>query len=420
MKANGVVLPAIVIVIDQFSNFREKTGGIYEDTLIQLSRNGVGYGIYLVMSAAGFGMMEIPNRIGDNVRTVISLEMGDKYQYSEVLHTLRVNVYPESGVKGRGLVIRDGEILEFQTALSMEAEDDYMRTERIAAACRQMSVKWNGRRARRIPEIPEDPVVAQFMELETTQRLLADDRHLPIGYNEENAAVYSVDLSSIFCYLVQGKARSGKTNVLRVLMQMAKQKGACTAAVDFDGALRGSAERLGVRYMNTLREIAEFWREFLPDIQARNAIHKEAQAEELTEEEIYERMSREKAYCLFIDDLVEFVKRVYQPADPEEDMKGFLENITEKGRMYHIFLFAGINQDKIADVVGYKLFDNIVRWKTGIHLGGNVSSQRLLDFEYIPFMEQGKIQKPGIGMLPAVEGEVKVRNIVIPLDRRKT
>lgn len=420
VKANGVVIPAIVIVIDQFSNFREKTGGIYEDALIQLSRNGVSYGIYLVMSSAGFGMMEIPNRVGDNVRTVISLEMSDKFQYSDVLHILRVGVYPESGVKGRGLVVRDGEILEFQTALSLEGEDDYMRTEKIAEECRLMGSKWTGRRARRIPEIPENPVISQLLELESTESLLADDRHLPLGYNQENASVYSIDLSRTFCYLIQGKARSGKTNVLRVLMQMAREKGGRTAVVDFSGSLRGTAEKQGARFLGTLREVAEYWRELIPAIQVRNALHKAARAEELEEEELYQRMCREERIFLFIDDLTDFVKHVYAPEDPGEDMQGFLENITEKGRMYQLFLFAGFNQDSIAEVSGYRLFDNFTKWKTGIHLGGNVASQRLLDFEYIPFMEQSKVQKPGTGMLPAVEGEVGVRTVVIPLDRKRS
>lgn len=420
VQAHGVVLPAILVVIDQFSNFREKTGGIYEDTLIQLSRNGAGYGIYLVITSAGFGMTEIPNRIGDNIRTVLSLEMSDKYQYADILHTLHIGTYPESGVKGRGLVNRDGDILEFQTALCVEADDDYSRTEKIAHACRILNWNWKGRKARCIPEIPEKPMLTEFLELETVERHLADNRHLPLGYNQENASVYSIDLSRIFCWLIQGKAHTGKTNVLRILMTMAKKKGGDVAVVDQSGMLKNMAEKLEIRYLQTETEIVQYWRDLLPAIQERNAIKKSALREELDEQEIYERMSREQAYYLFINDLAEFVKLVYHPTEPENNMQGFLENITEKGKLYHIYLFAAFNNDKSADMAGYGVFENMVRWRTGIHLGGNVADQRALDFDYIPFTEQSRIQKPGTGLLPAVDGEVAVQSIVIPLDRRKS
>ena len=49
-------LPAVVICIDHVANFREKTNNRYDEDLIQISREGVGYGIYLMLSSAGFGM----------------------------------------------------------------------------------------------------------------------------------------------------------------------------------------------------------------------------------------------------------------------------------------------------------------------------------------------------------------------------
>ena len=417
VKANGVTIPALVIAVDQFSSFREKTGGVYDDELLQISRNGAGYGIYLVVSAAGFGMNEIPNRIGDNIRTVLSLEMSDKYQYADVLHTLQIGVYPESGVKGRGIVNRDGDVLEFQTALCLEAEDDYIRSERIEEKCRQMNRAWNGKRARQIPEIPENPTLSGFMELEDVRNYLSGERYLPLGYNEENASVYCLDLSEIFCWLIQGRKRSGKTNVLKILMNMAIAKGAEAALIDLQGNLKNAAQKIGINYLQTEEEMVSYLRGLLPMIQERNAIKKAAIAEDL-EEELYERMQGKQSVCLFIDNLTEFVKFVYHPSAPENNMQGFLENITEKGKHFRIYLFACFDNDSISDVAGYALFENIVRWKTGIHLGGNVAAQRLLDFDYIPFTEQSRSRKPGVGMLPAIEGEAAVKRVIIPQDRK--
>lgn len=419
VNAHGVVIPAIVIVIDQFSNFQEKTGGIYGDALIQLSRNGAGYGIYLVITSAGFGINEIPNRIGDNIRTVLCLEMSDKFQYSDVLHMLHIEVYPESGIKGRGLINHNGNILEFQTALSVQAKDDYLRTQKIVEECEIMNSRWKGRKARSIPNIPESPILSQFLELESVQKNINDPYHLPLGYNQENASVYSIDLRKIFCWIVQGKAKTGKTNVLRILMQMALRKGGNVAVTDFSGMLKSFSQKAGVRVLDNFEDVIKYWTELLPVIQKRNMIKKDAVENEMDEKEIYKIMSKEESYYFFVDDLGEFVKQVYSHTDPRENIQGFLENITDKGNLFNIYIIAAYNHEKNLDVTGFGIFENIVRYKTGIHLGGNVVSQRIMDFEYIPFTEQSRTYKPGIGLLPAVEGEVETKTVVLPLDRKK-
>ena len=58
VQVHGVVYPAIIIVIDNFSAFMEKTGGKYEKIIIQLSKEGVGHGIFFLITAGGFGMNE--------------------------------------------------------------------------------------------------------------------------------------------------------------------------------------------------------------------------------------------------------------------------------------------------------------------------------------------------------------------------
>ncbi len=103
----------------------------------------------------------------------------------------------------------------------------------------------DGRHARPVPQIPEKPELSQFMALEDVENASKDPAQLPLGYNEANAEVYSVDLSRTFCYIISGKSRSGKTNVLKVL--------ACTAALK-DNSRRAvidffrTAERAGGKY----------------------------------------------------------------------------------------------------------------------------------------------------------------------------
>ena len=100
-----------MLVIDNLGGFRSKTEGKYDDFLIRISKEGTGYGIFLVLSAAGFGSAEIPSGIGDHFKEVLSLQMGGKFQYAEVMRTIHMEVVPEENVKGKSRKILFGKIL---------------------------------------------------------------------------------------------------------------------------------------------------------------------------------------------------------------------------------------------------------------------------------------------------------------------
>ena len=97
-------------------------------------------------------------------------------------------------------------------------------------------------------------------------------------------------------------------------------------------------------------------------------------------------------------------------------MHGFVENITDKGVLHNVFFYACFNQDDIRDVAGRKIYENFIRMKNGIHLGGKADEQRIFDFNSLPFMERSKAMKAGSGMIPSEEGEKPCR-VVIPLSR---
>ena len=102
-RAYGQKIPAILVVIDNFGGFREKTRMKYDDIILKYVREGTGYGMYLAVTAAGYGMAEIPGRIADNIRTPICLEQSDRFRYMEILRTTKLPVFPEAGIPGRGL-----------------------------------------------------------------------------------------------------------------------------------------------------------------------------------------------------------------------------------------------------------------------------------------------------------------------------
>ncbi len=421
VKVHGMVLPSVFIVIDNFAGFKEKTANAYEDILIYLSREGISYGIYLVFSSAGFGMAEIQNRIGDNIRTVISLEMSDKFKYMELLRVSKIPVMPETGVKGRGIAVIDGRILEFQTALSLKADDDYQRNQQIKNICTCMKAVWKGKTAKPIPFIPENPVFSEFSQLEEYQKMVNIPCCIPFAYDAESASVYSIRLQYIYCYTISGKRRTGKTNLLKLIMTVAKAKPSTVVVIENEGdELKGTAESLKFSYLQSDSEIFAYFKELTPEFIRRNKLKKEYEAEGMSEFEIYEKMTECHPIFIFLGDIDAFVKSVYHPSDGVGNMSGFFENILEKGSLHNIYFFGCTDTDNYAMMSSYKAYRQYISYKRGVHLGGNVQQQRIYNFQNIHYKQISKVTKKGIGLTPEYEDEDMAKSIVIPLLGGKT
>lgn len=415
VQVNGIKLPSIVIFIDNYASFKEKTGELYEDQLIRLSKEGISHGIYLVVSGSGFGMNDITTRVGENLNTTLCLAMQDKYAYGDYLHNMQIEVLPESGIKGRGLAYYGNRILEYQTALAVRADNDYERMERIRSVCAEMKEKWTGKCARKIPEIPQKPIWSKFSEMEEFEEAINKGGIVPVGYDDANASVYSVPLSEIYCYLICGAARTGKTNYMKVFIQSVLKMNAEVCIIDSpDCELLTYSDNKKVTYANDERSVFEYFKGLLPIFKERNVIKNELLSKELEDDEIYERISKEKPYFIFISDFHWFVPMIY---NAELDMKGFLENIISRGTNHNIFFVTELDLSKRADLVGYGIYEHFVSYKTGIHFGGKVIDNQVFSFDYMPYAEQSKTEKAGVGLLPNVK-DSDTRKVIVPLSRR--
>lgn len=136
--------------------------------------------------------------------------------------------------------------------------------------------------------------------------------------------------------------------------------------------------------------------------------------EDAEEIEIFERMCEETPIYFFIPDLEAFVNLIY---NAELEMKGFLENILEKGSLLNIYFVGVISLENISMVDYQKVFEIFMGYKTGIHFGGNTAENRIYNFDAIPYKEQSVLLKSGIGMISSrLNGEVT--QIIVPLARR--
>ena len=413
--SHGVVCPTVLLIIDNIANFREKTGEAFDQELIRIAREGAAYGIYLFITGSGFSISEIPSRLADHIRSTLCLELSNSFLYADVFHSILPQILPESGVPGRGLINQDGRILEFQTALPLEAVDMYERADVIRSQCLDMASRWTGQKARMVPEIPEKPTWADFVAREEMSELFTDKRYLPLGYDYATAGIYSVDLRFTYCFIVSGRARTGKTNVLSLLMRSAKQKGMYVSVLEPEGnSLQSEAQRIGAERYTTLDEIVSFIGQLGQTFRTRHAILREMVAAGAGEEEQFVRMSQEQPWLVVIPDLVTFVSFAMAPQASALNVDKAMENLIGKGFMHNIFFVIALNQDNRSKVAGLPLYEEFVKEKCGIHLGGNVAAQQLFEFQGMQFKEQNLIEKPGVGLIPPINGE-PFRRVVLPL-----
>lgn len=112
-------------------------------------------------------------------------------------------------------------------------------------------------------------------------------------------------------------------------------------------------------------------------------------------------MSVKEPMFIFISDITKFIDCVYHPEGNITNMSGYFENIIEKGSLHNIYFFACINTDNLASAAGSNLYRLFTGYKTGVHLGGNVASQRIFNFQNIHYSQMSKSSKKGHALTPS-------------------
>lgn len=416
VQVYGVKMPAVVVIIDNFAMFRVKCGDKYDDLLLRLMREGVSCGVFFILTSQGFGLNEIPMRLGDQIRTVFALEQQDKFKYMDVLRRSRIELLPEEGIKGRGLAVVGEKVLEFQTALSFRAEDDFTRGQAIRKFSEEIADSWTGSKARKIPCIPEKPTLELLTQEEGYEKAILEAAFLPVGYRQKDAALVGIPLGTSFCSVVTGRARSGKTNTLKILIEAAgRMKAEMILVEKTNGGISGYRHELSkwnIRHVTDDRGLYDYFTDLIPVFRNRNTKKWELLDRGFEEDQIVSEMAKEKPIFIFIDNLMDLINMVYKPALGVGAMSGFFENITEKGKLHNIYLIAGLRVEDELLLTGYKGFKLFITDKSGIHLGGNLAGQKLFNFQNIPYSEASKSLKKGMAHISV--GEDEGETIVIP------
>ena len=408
LEAGHTDMPMIVVAIDNFAAFKEFFPN-ETDQIGSLSREAIGVGISLIITAATSNALSY--RVLANFGVKLALNCNDPNEYGNLFGHCRMT--PREN-PGRGIFVLDKRLLEWQVAIFGKSDKEAERSQELMAFLQTLQ----GRKARIIPVIPEQPDWKTYSELEGVAYLAHTGDYLPFGYDQETADVYGINLKKTYEYIISGKTRTGKTNALKILAYSAAMIGAEVVIFDFVNEFKSIVKDTNAIYLDNREKMAEYFIKLMPEFVERNKLKSACLEEGLSEEALYQRMKPYRKKIFIIGDLVTFVKKVRKADDGVKDFSGFVGNILDKGARHNVYWFAALNQDNAPEVAADKTYMFFVKEKVGAHFGGNAQDQRLLQFPNLPYASLSKKQKAGVALLSAHEGD-ETDVVVVPLLQSK-
>lgn len=186
---SGKTVPNIVVVLNNFSGFAEQMED-YQEEFTLLTRDGVKYGMYFVVTAAHTNAVRY--RVQQNFKMLLTMQLNDATDYVTIVGK-NDGVIP-SKYKGRGLIALD-RVYEFQTAYCTEEQDvqNFIRNFCAAVSVRTTSV------AKTIPILP------QVVNMEFVERKIDGLSSIPIGVAKNTLEIitYNLERKVVFPVLSQ-------------------------------------------------------------------------------------------------------------------------------------------------------------------------------------------------------------------------
>ena len=118
---------------------------------------------------------------------------------------------------------------------------------------------------------------------------------------------------------------------------------------------------------------------------------------------------------IFISDLGSFCSMIYQFGEGRDGRVTFWERLAE-GKVEEYFLSGVFHTVRDMEASGTGFFREFITWQHGICLGGNLSAQRIFQFDDVSYMRQNRYEPPGIGYLKEGPGS-RSKRVLLPMYR---
>lgn len=193
------VLPAILVLIDNFASFRDKYMDI-ADSFIDIISSGKTFGVYFVIT--GSTRNSIYYKVTEHISSYFTFKMNDPSNYLDI-HNIRPPVIPED-ISGRGITVVNKEIVEFQTAVAFDSETEAERITAITQNYCGLAEKWHGYEPIKLngsidePKDSYETSVSYYPSLSRSnppESIIDDSRNLVLGTSKSGALTYGLTLS---------------------------------------------------------------------------------------------------------------------------------------------------------------------------------------------------------------------------------
>lgn len=178
--------PHILLMIDNFAVFKELYSESYEDDLIYMTREGLSYGISVIVTnpqTSGMGYKYLAN-----FSKHISFHCNDSGEYSVIFDRCRME---PNDVSGRALCMLNKEIYEMQTFVAFEGEKEIDRSKSIKDFITRINAT-TSETAKLIPSVPE---MIDYNYININYEISKDHFMYPIGLRYSDIDVEYLDLN---------------------------------------------------------------------------------------------------------------------------------------------------------------------------------------------------------------------------------
>ena len=292
-----IPLKALMIAIDHFDVIKEM-GIEDEEVFTKLTRDGLGLGIYVVATTTRIN--SIRQATLNNFKNKIA---GYNFDENEIFLAVGRSPYKQAEIRGRALIKQDDvHVLQIYTMAPCDNEVEYSRS--LKKLTKEIRELYPGKEAPHIPVLPDELYASMLPDYEAV-----GEEDYQVGLDTDRVQVRGFEKSAS-PFVIIGGTGTGKTNMLRVLVDQAREKGKTYVFDSRSMELFACASMEGVCYVREQEQTAGFIQDLTEEIERRKQ-----KLEELMEsrpgtnpKKLVEEMGYFTVVVDDVDDFIEFIK----------------------------------------------------------------------------------------------------------------
>lgn len=370
-KVSKEPMPLLLFVIDNYYGFAENYEKL-EDTFVRILRGGQRVGIQVLVTANRINDLRF--RIRQNFTRMLPLQLTDKMDYTEAVGG-HLNGFM-TNIKGRGLCRLD-DVYEFQTALAICESTEYDRLKALTRIFKKMAAD-SEHTAESISVVPVDKDYEQLLSEFSAGQL---KKEIPLGYEQKSVDIFTRKREGLYCYLVSGTDQKGIDNLLKNFIEYFVRMEEEIYYVNLmDKSLPGKYEAVYKNDEDIFHMLLMLKEEFTRRSSSRKAFIKDHPDAGPDSDMTILMPGEFTPLFIIIDDFGRFLERIYAE-HPEGAYYPITELFFKEGKGLGIYFVAGLETGRYPSAEYTLAYKHFITDRQGIHLGGQLGSQKLFSFD---------------------------------------